>query len=235
MAPILDQNIIPGLDESMSDQEQYSHDVSKRPEEATLDDYDGNMHAVSVPTEKQDRTEKIFVGGVPSDTTKDEFRNYFGHFGKVVDARLIADRGTGRARGFGFITYEGSDGVDRAMAKQAGDGGRLEFAGQQVEVKPAMPKHRIQSHSCGSSAYSIHGSTSFGGIPHPGASHFGPVSSARAGPRSAAAGQYCFGHSGFVGYSGVGGDIESVGSYGSVGGVGGGFDDAFGPFNASGM
>ncbi|KAJ3050965.1 hypothetical protein HK097_008058, partial [Rhizophlyctis rosea] len=147
----------------------------------------------AIPREEQDRTEKIFVGGVPPDVTEDDFRNYFGRFGKVVDATLMTDRETGRPRGFGFITFESSDGVDKAMAKQGG--GELELAGKQVEVKRAMPKHRIQSHSSGSS-YSTRGSTSFGGMLDTRASHFGPertrgtVSSARAGPSGAAVGRY---------------------------------------------
>ncbi|KAJ3056214.1 hypothetical protein HK097_007697 [Rhizophlyctis rosea] len=40
LAPILAQNAVPGLDELMSDQEKYRHDISMRPEEATLDDYE---------------------------------------------------------------------------------------------------------------------------------------------------------------------------------------------------
>ncbi|KAI9098582.1 hypothetical protein DFS34DRAFT_579964, partial [Phlyctochytrium arcticum] len=63
----------------------------------------------AIPREEQDKTEKIFVGGVGSDVTEDQFREYFTQFGKVIDATLMIDRETGRPRGFGFITFENSD------------------------------------------------------------------------------------------------------------------------------
>ncbi|KAJ3298164.1 hypothetical protein HK104_011085 [Borealophlyctis nickersoniae] len=95
----------------------------------------------AIPREEQDRTEKIFVGGVAPEVTEDVFRAYFERFGRVVDATLMTDRETGRPRGFGFITFENSDGVDKAMAKQAL--GELAINGKLVEVKRAMPKHRL--------------------------------------------------------------------------------------------
>lgn len=36
-------------------------------------------------------------------------------FGKVIDATLMTDRESGRPRGFGFITFENSDGVEEAL------------------------------------------------------------------------------------------------------------------------
>ncbi|KAJ3131509.1 hypothetical protein HDU90_008252 [Geranomyces variabilis] len=95
----------------------------------------------AIPREEQEKTEKIFVGGVGPDVTEDQFREYFMQFGKVIDATLMIDRETGRPRGFGFITFENSDGVDKAMAKQFM--GELAINDKTVEVKRAMPKHKV--------------------------------------------------------------------------------------------
>ncbi|KAJ3019494.1 hypothetical protein HKX48_002027 [Thoreauomyces humboldtii] len=95
----------------------------------------------AIPREEQEKTEKIFVGGVGADVSEDQFREYFMRFGKVIDATLMIDRESGRPRGFGFITFENSDGVDKAMAKQSM--GELAINDKPVEVKRAMPKHKI--------------------------------------------------------------------------------------------
>ncbi|KAJ3184830.1 hypothetical protein HDU85_001509 [Gaertneriomyces sp. JEL0708] len=95
----------------------------------------------AIPREEQDRTEKIFVGGVGPDVTEEQFREYFTQFGKVIDATLMIDRESGRPRGFGFITFENSDGVEKAMLKQSMGG--LMINDKAIEVKRAMPKHKI--------------------------------------------------------------------------------------------
>ncbi|CAH1756250.1 9651_t:CDS:2 [Entrophospora sp. SA101] len=77
----------------------------------------------AIPREEQEKTEKIFVGGIAPEVTEEEFKEYFSQFGVVKDATLMVDRDTGRPRGFGFITFESSE---------------------PVEVKRAMPKHKSQ-------------------------------------------------------------------------------------------
>ncbi|KAI7862672.1 hypothetical protein BDF14DRAFT_1735701, partial [Spinellus fusiger] len=69
----------------------------------------------AIPREEQEKTEKIFVGGISADVDEEEFREFFTQFGKVTDATLMTDRDTGRPRGFGFITFESSNGVDEAL------------------------------------------------------------------------------------------------------------------------
>ncbi|TPX68233.1 hypothetical protein SpCBS45565_g03232 [Spizellomyces sp. 'palustris'] len=131
----------------------------------------------AIPREEQDKTEKIFVGGVGSDVTEDQFREYFMQFGKVIDATLMIDRETGRPRGFGFITFENSDGVDKAMAKQAL--GELAINDKMIEVKRAMPKHKIPQ-AAGGQRFG-RPESSFGGIPDTRTSNFGPMRSRMGG------------------------------------------------------
>ncbi|KAJ3037313.1 hypothetical protein HDV00_001808 [Rhizophlyctis rosea] len=193
----------------------------------------------AIPREEQERTEKIFVGGVAADVTEDNFRDYFTRFGKVVDATLMTDRETGRPRGFGFITFENSDGVDKAMAKQSL--GELEINGKTVEVKRAMPKHRIQSTS--SASYGRGGTSSnsgFGGMVDTRTSNFGPIrsrlggASGGGGPADTRSGGGRYGPyamnpayaARFAG--GAGGSSSSGGGEDRFGGGGGGRFQAYG-------
>lgn len=56
---------------------------------------------------------KLFVGGISWDTNDDRLREYFETFGDVVEAVIMRDRSTGRARGFGFVVFS-----DPAVAEQ---------------------------------------------------------------------------------------------------------------------
>lgn len=48
---------------------------------------------------------KLFIGGISWDTSEDRLRQYFEAFGEVVEAVIMKDRTTGRARGFGFVVF----------------------------------------------------------------------------------------------------------------------------------
>jgi len=81
------------------------------------------------------RTKKIFVGGLPSSITEEEFKNYFDQFGTIADVVVMYDHNTQRPRGFGFITFDSDDAVDRVLHKTF-----HELNGKLVEVKRAVPK-----------------------------------------------------------------------------------------------
>ncbi|KAK4752642.1 hypothetical protein SAY87_021440 [Trapa incisa] len=81
------------------------------------------------------RTRKIFVGGLASNITESDFKKYFDQFGTITDVVVMYDHNTGRPRGFGFITYDTEDAVDRALFRTFHD-----LNGKMVEVKRAVPK-----------------------------------------------------------------------------------------------
>ncbi|POS83265.1 hypothetical protein EPUL_003932 [Erysiphe pulchra] len=50
----------------------------------------------AIPRDEQERTSKIFVGGVSQEATEQDFKEYFMQFGRIVDATLMIDKDTGR-------------------------------------------------------------------------------------------------------------------------------------------
>lgn len=48
---------------------------------------------------------KLFIGGISWDTNEERLREYFSSYGEVVEAVIMKDRTTGRARGFGFVVF----------------------------------------------------------------------------------------------------------------------------------
>ncbi|KAK8654018.1 hypothetical protein V6N13_127998 [Hibiscus sabdariffa] len=81
------------------------------------------------------RTRKIFVGGLASTVTESDFKKYFDQFGNITDVVVMYDHNTQRPRGFGFITYDSEEAVDKVLLKNF-----HELNGKMVEVKRAVPK-----------------------------------------------------------------------------------------------
>ncbi|KAJ0954262.1 putative RNA recognition motif domain, nucleotide-binding alpha-beta plait domain superfamily [Helianthus annuus] len=81
------------------------------------------------------RTKKIFVGGLPATLSEEGFRQYFEAYGNVTDVVVMYDQQTNRPRGFGFISFDSEEAVDRVLHKTFHD-----LNGKQVEVKRALPK-----------------------------------------------------------------------------------------------
>ena len=67
--------------------------------------------------------------------TKEDVTKYFKQFGTITDVVVIYDHHTQRPRGFGFITYDSEDAMDRALFKTF-----HKLKGKRVEVKRAIPK-----------------------------------------------------------------------------------------------
>ncbi|XP_018458019.2 heterogeneous nuclear ribonucleoprotein 1 [Raphanus sativus] len=80
-------------------------------------------------------SKKIFVGGLASSVTEAEFKKYFAQFGVITDVVVMYDHRTQRPRGFGFISFETEEAVDRVLQRTF-----HELNGKMVEVKPAVPK-----------------------------------------------------------------------------------------------
>lgn len=82
---------------------------------------------------------KIFVGGLPRDTTLATFQKHFGAYGEIVDSVIMKNKHTSQPRGFGFITYADPAVVDTVMEDNH------VINGKQVEIKRTIPKDSMQS------------------------------------------------------------------------------------------
>ena len=76
----------------------------------------------------------IYVGNLPFSTSEEEVRTMFSAYGTVDNVSLIADRETGRLRGFGFV--EMSSGGDEAIAAL----NQTELGGRRLVVNLAKPR-----------------------------------------------------------------------------------------------
>lgn len=77
----------------------------------------------------------IYVGNLPWSATEDDVEALFAPFGEVDSVRLISDRETGRARGFGFVEMA-DDAASEAI--QALDG--TEMGGRTLRINEAKPR-----------------------------------------------------------------------------------------------
>jgi len=97
-------------------------------------------HATPKSKSKANKTKKIFVGGVSQETSAEEVKAYFNQFGKVEEAVMLMDQQTKRHRGFGFVTFEQEETVDRVC--------EIHFhtiKNKKVECKKAQPKEVVQA------------------------------------------------------------------------------------------
>ncbi|XP_062152253.1 heterogeneous nuclear ribonucleoprotein 1 [Alnus glutinosa] len=102
-----------------------------RDDQNILNRNSGSIHGSPGPG----RTRKIFVGGLASTVTESDFKMYFDQFGTITDVVVMYDHNTQRPRGFGFITYDSEEAVDKVLVKSF-----HELNGKMVEVKRAVPK-----------------------------------------------------------------------------------------------
>nr|CAH7744669.1 unnamed protein product [Callosobruchus chinensis] len=78
---------------------------------------------------------KVFLGGLPSNVTETDLRSFFTRFGKVMEVVIMYDQEKKKSRGFGFLSFEDEDAVDRCVAEHF-----VNLNGKQVEIKKAEPR-----------------------------------------------------------------------------------------------
>lgn len=168
------------------------------------------------------RTKKIFVGGLPASLSEDEFRQYFQTYGNVVDVVVMYDQNTQRPRGFGFISFDEEEAVDRVLHKTFHD-----LQGKQVEVKRALPKDGNSSSGAGGARFGSSGGSyqSYGAGPGNGVGSYDNSASRYGQQQTAGGGGYpSYGSGGY-------GSQPSYGGYG-YGGPASGYGGPTGGYGA---
>ncbi|HSI20916.1 MAG TPA: RNA-binding protein [Verrucomicrobiae bacterium] len=78
---------------------------------------------------------RLYVGGFPYETTKEELTQLFSEVGEVIDIHLPFDRQFNRPRGFGFIEMP-DDAARAAIERFHG----TDFGGRSLTVNEAQPR-----------------------------------------------------------------------------------------------
>ena len=85
---------------------------------------------------------KIFVGNLPFTVTPDELKHLFSEAGNILGINIRSDRGTGRSKGFAFVTFESAEQAHRAITTM---NGRI-LGGRELTVSSAL-KRGLKSES----------------------------------------------------------------------------------------
>ncbi|MCH7541511.1 RNA-binding protein [Patescibacteria group bacterium] len=86
---------------------------------------------------------KLFVGGLPFETSNEELEKIFADIGTVESANVITDRMTGRSRGFGFVEMSSDEEATKAVEKLNGSKiGDREMAVAEARPREDRPERR---------------------------------------------------------------------------------------------
>uniref|UniRef100_A0A8D2DEW7 Heterogeneous nuclear ribonucleoprotein A1 n=1 Tax=Sciurus vulgaris TaxID=55149 RepID=A0A8D2DEW7_SCIVU len=101
---------------------------------------------------------KIFVGGIKEDTEEHHLRDYFEQYGKIEVIEIMTDRGSGKKRGFAFVTFDDHDSVDKIVIQKYHT-----VKGHSCEVRKVLSKQEMASASSSQRGRSGSGNFSGGG------------------------------------------------------------------------
>eukprot|EP00069_Balaena_mysticetus_P004634 bmy_04508T0 len=164
---------------------------------------------------------KLSVGGIKEDTEEHHLRDYFEEYGKIETIEIITDRQSGKKRGFGFVTFDDRDPVDKTVLQKYHT-----INGHNAEVRKALSRQEMQEVQSSKSRRGGHfgfGDSRGGGGGGGGNFGPGPRSNSRGGSDGYGSGRgFGDGYNGYGGGPGGGNFEGSPGYGGGRGGYGGG-------------
>lgn len=81
---------------------------------------------------------RLYVGGIPYQTTEEDLVEMFQQAGNVTNATVIIDRATGRSKGFGFVEMEDTQEAQDAIARFNGSSlGNRTITVNEAQERPA--------------------------------------------------------------------------------------------------
>lgn len=79
---------------------------------------------------------KLYVGNLPWSINNDSLKEMFTPYGEVTEAVVIMEQGTGRSKGFGFVTFTNEADAQKAIQ----DLNEKENDGRKMIVNVARPR-----------------------------------------------------------------------------------------------
>jgi len=79
---------------------------------------------------------QIYVGNISYSVSEQQLGDLFAQFGEVDSVKIITDRETGRAKGFGFVTMNTDSEAQNAIEELNG----TDFDGRALRVNEAKPR-----------------------------------------------------------------------------------------------
>ncbi|KAM3177578.1 hypothetical protein ACTXT7_004278 [Hymenolepis weldensis] len=98
---------------------------------------DQNIDAAG-QSEADDDARKIFVGGLNWETKETDLESYFSKYGKVTRCIIKVDRFTGNSRGFGFVTFENEESVNKVLSVSD-----HKLMNKRIDPKRAKPSREV--------------------------------------------------------------------------------------------
>jgi cold-inducible RNA-binding protein len=95
-------------------------------------------NSVSNTAPQIDSQYKLYVGNIDYAATESELAAYFAQFGQVEFVNIPVNRYTGKARGFGFVSFVAKEDAERAMSLHGS-----EFKGRQIQVNFAKERGEV--------------------------------------------------------------------------------------------
>lgn len=75
----------------------------------------------------------LYVGNISYSMKEEDLKKAFGQFGNVMSVKIIADKRTGKSKGYGFVEMDSDESADEALKNINGK----ELAGRNVKVNKA--------------------------------------------------------------------------------------------------
>lgn len=110
--------------------------VSSSPKSADVNNFNRGLSEEGI--EDANSQNKLYVGNIDYAATESELADHFARFGQVEFVNIPINRYTGRARGFGFVTFSSRQDAESAMVLNGS-----EFKGRQIQVNFAKERETV--------------------------------------------------------------------------------------------
>ena len=80
-------------------------------------------------------SKRLYIGNLPFSTTLEQLKEIFSKYGEIEEATIVANKYSGRSKGFGFVEYKEDSAAEAAISEM----NNKEIEGREIVVKEAMP------------------------------------------------------------------------------------------------